>query len=164
VAGLRVAHDIPGRLRLRLSRGAPGRTLETALAGRPGVVGCTWTQHTGSLLVHYRPDAVSAAALCERVAAEVGASWPGEAPHPAAPPPAPVGLTGAVRDTVAALDTGVARATGGLLDLRSLLPLVLAAWAIREIARGAAGPLAWSTALWYAHGLFRDYNLPGGHA
>jgi hypothetical protein len=21
-------------------------------------------------------------------------------------------------------------------------------------------PLAWSTALWYAHGLFRDYSLP----
>jgi hypothetical protein len=162
VAGLRVAHDIPGRLRLRLPRGAPGRALETALAGRPGVAGCTWTQHTGSLLVHYRPDLVSAAALCEMVAAEVGASGPGE--PPASAPPAPVGLTGAVRDTVAALDTGVARATGGLLDLRSLLPLVLTAWAIREIARGAAGPLAWSTALWYAHGLFRDYSLPSGHA
>ena len=30
----------------------------------------------------------------------------------------------------------------------------------RRGGRGRAAPLSWSSALWYAHGLFRDYNLP----
>ena len=33
-------------------------------------------------------------------------------------------------------------------------------WALIEVVRGRTGPLAWSTALWYAHGLYRDYSLP----
>jgi hypothetical protein len=40
------------------------------------------------------------------------------------------------------------------------VPLALTIWAGREILRGHAAPLAWSSALWYAHGLFRDYSVP----
>ena len=36
----------------------------------------------------------------------------------------------------------------------------LTLWAARELLRGRTAPLAWSSALWYAHGLFRDYALP----
>jgi hypothetical protein len=53
----------------------------------------------------------------------------------------------------------VTRGSGGLLTLGALIPLALTAWAAREVLRGRTGPLAWSTALWYAHGLFRDYNV-----
>jgi hypothetical protein len=56
----------------------------------------------------------------------------------------------------------VTRATGGALDLRALLPLALGAWVLGEIFRGRAGPMAWSTALWFAPGLSRDSTLPGG--
>jgi hypothetical protein len=66
-----------------------------------------------------------------------------------------------VAQSVSELNAGVGRVTGGVLDLRTLLPLALAAWGLGEIVRGRAGAMAWSTALWYAHGLFRDYNLPG---
>jgi len=61
---------------------------------------------------------------------------------------------------MAELDAALARATGGLVDVRLLFPLGLFAWAAVELSRGAVARLAWSSALWYAHGLFRDYNLP----
>jgi hypothetical protein len=62
--------------------------------------------------------------------------------------------------TASDLDRGVRLTTRGLLGLGGLVPVALALWAVAEIARGRMAPLAWSTALWYAHGLFRDYNAP----
>jgi hypothetical protein len=56
----------------------------------------------------------------------------------------------------------VRRATGGRITLGVLIPLALTLWALRDATRGPMRPLPWSTALWYAHGLFRDYNLPSG--
>ena len=55
---------------------------------------------------------------------------------------------------------GCARSRGDAVGLGSLVPVALTVWAARELLLGRAGPLAWSTALWYAHGLFRDYNTP----
>jgi hypothetical protein len=60
---------------------------------------------------------------------------------------------------VSTLNARVARATGGRLDLAVLVPMALTAWAVRELLRAHVAPLAWSSALWYAHGLFRDYTL-----
>src|SRR5262249_13855420 len=71
-------------------------------------------------------------------------------------------LASAVRQSANELDRSLLGATGGVLDLRFTVPLVLFGWAVLEVARGRRAPLAWSTALWYAHGLFRDYNLPEG--
>ena len=63
-----------------------------------------------------------------------------------------------VTETFAELDRRVQRTTRGLLGLGVLAPLALAGWAVREIALGRATPLRWSSAVWYAHGLFRDYG------
>jgi hypothetical protein len=163
-APLAVVHDIPGRLRLRLPRGTTTAELAAVVSRQPGVIECHWAARTRSLLIQYRPGVTSPSALVEAVAAHSGA--------PAAPPPGPAPAVAAPRPplarTIAAslaeLDRGVARATRGALDLRLLFPLALAGWALREVLRGQAGPLAWSSALWYAHGLFRDYNLPGGES
>ena len=51
-------------------------------------------------------------------------------------------------------------ATHGLLGLGGLFPVALTAWAMAEVVRGRVAPLAWSSALWYAHGLFRNDQLP----
>src|SRR5262249_32345996 len=166
VAALQVAHDIPGRLRLRLPPGVQGAAVVEAMHGQPGVTECAWAPLTGSLLLRYRPDATTGAALLDAVAARTGltpAPRNGNGgPRPAAAPRGgAAALAAAVTQGVAELNAGVGRMTGGVLDLRTLLPLVLAAWAFREIVRGQAGSLAWSSALWYAHGLFRDYSLPG---
>jgi hypothetical protein len=54
----------------------------------------------------------------------------------------------------------VRQVSRGTLGLATLLPAALIGWALVEVLRGRTGPLTWSTALWYAHGLYRDYSLP----
>jgi hypothetical protein len=104
-------------------------------------------------------DDADPAAILDTIARHAGVERPAE--------PAADGANGA-RPTLAAATTAVVgeinarvtRATGGMLTLGALVPLALTLWAGREILRGRTAPLAWSTALWYAHGLFRDYNVP----
>ena len=161
MAALRVAHDIPGRLRLRLPQGADAERAAAALADEAGVLTSRWAPRTRSLLIVYDPESTTREAMREAVARELGVDA-----VPAAPIP-PVGTqarNGAFADGVRRLfheaDVGVQRATRGLLSLGGLFPAALTAWALTEVVRGRAAPLAWSTALWYAHGLFRDYQLP----
>jgi hypothetical protein len=51
---------------------------------------------------------------------------------------------------------------GGMGGLGELAAVLLAKWATREIALGRTESLRWSTALWSAHGLFRDYGVRAG--
>jgi hypothetical protein len=126
-----------------------------------GVVGSRWSGRTRSLLVLYRPDTADADTLTDRVAHLTGTRR-----EPAANGHAPVSseagapLAAGLREAARIVDRGVQRATRGALGLGSLLPVVLLGWAVTEVVRGRTGPLAWSTALWYAHGLYRDYSLP----
>ncbi len=164
MATLQVAHDIPGRLRLRLRAAVEGDSLAAAMREHPGVTDCVWAARTGSLLLHYRPQVTSGTLLRDAVAARTGLSpaGPDGAPATSARNGEPPQLATAITQGMTDLNAQVTQVTGGALDLRTLLPLALGAWALAEIFRGRAGPMAWSTALWYAHGLFRDYNLPGG--
>jgi hypothetical protein len=89
----------------------------------------------------------------------------GSVATPAAPvtrdrPPAGALVVSGVREIVGEVDQRVQRATRGLLGLGTLLPATLVTWAIAQIARGRATPLSWTSALWYAHGLVRDYQEP----
>src|SRR5262249_29959661 len=72
VAALHVAHDIPGRLRLRLPPGVQGAAVVEAMHGQPGVTDCAWAPLTGSLLLRYRPETTTGAALLDAVAARTG--------------------------------------------------------------------------------------------
>jgi len=163
VSPLAVVHDIPGRLRLRLPGGVEGDGIEAAMLKLPGVGTCRWSPLTRGVLIQYRPDAVTPAALVDAVAAHTGTPAPSPDVPAAETPPRTRGrpaLARALADAVSELDDSVARATRGALDLRILLPIALTVWALRELSSGRAGPLAWSSALWYAHGLFRDYGVP----
>jgi hypothetical protein len=153
-----VAHDIPGRLRLRMPPGTRIEPLRATLGALPGVVGSAWSPRTRSLLVDYRPGDIGSDAILEAAATEVGADVSGAAPATRGEPPE--NLAVAVRETFSDLNRRVTRATGGGLDLGILVPLALTVWAGIEMFRGRVAPLAWSTALWYAHGLFRDYGVP----
>jgi hypothetical protein len=153
-----VVHDVPGRLRIRLSAGARIDGLVEAVSKQAGVMSATWSEHTRGLLVLYRPEVTSNRTLIDAVTAHAGvgllpakSAWRPSNGRPT--------LVGAVTDTVAEVNAAVGRLTGGIADLRTLVPLGLVVWAARQILRGQAGPLAWSAALWYAHGLFRDYGL-----
>jgi hypothetical protein len=165
VAPLRVLHDIPGRLRVALpDRVDPGPVLES-LRKLGGVTLTRWSPRTRSLVVLYDPAATTPHALRETIEANVEEPEPigaADETRPSIPAERPaVRLAAAIRQTTSELDAGIASATGGWLDLKLLLPLALLGWAARELIRGQVAPLAWSSALWYAHGLFRDYNIPG---
>jgi len=157
---IRIAHDIPGRLRLRLPRQVMADGIPQAVLGVPGVVSCDWSPLTRSLLVVYGPEASAGAIVAAvRGAAAKGALVdvePGPSPMTSPSPSFGAVVSGAFGE----LDRRVRRATRDSIGLGGLLPSALAIWAVREVVLGRAAPLAWSTALWYAHGLFRDYNTP----
>jgi hypothetical protein len=158
-----VVHDVPGRLRVRLPAAWRAERALEALRAQDGVRELGWSPRTRSLLVEYDREATSGAAIrgvmAERLGLDPDALEPATAPRrprPARPSP----IAGAIAQAVGEVDDRLASATRGLLDLGTIVPLALGAWAIRELLGGRVAPLAWSTALWYAHGLFRDYNLP----
>jgi len=166
----RIVHDIPGRLRFRLSTAVDAASIAEGIQQLEGVRSCTWSPLTRSLLVSYEPRQTTAAAIAHAVPdvatrddvemaqtspANNGAAPPGEA---SARELTPLTVAKAVTGAVGALDARVRNATGGIAGLGTLLPLALVVWAAREVLQGRAGPLRWSSALWYAHGLFRDYG------
>ena len=159
---LTVVHAIPGRLRLRVPSGARVEGLAERVAGLKGVVGSTWSSRTGSLLVRYEPASITADAITATAAEHAAVAGP-EASDliVRTPPPGERrSLATAVTEAFADANRRVARVTGGVIDLGGLVPTVLVLWALGELLRGRTAPLAWSSALWYAHGLFRDYNVP----
>jgi hypothetical protein len=157
---MRIVHHIPGRLRLRVPVSIDGPALTEVLERLPGVHGCAWSERTRSLLVLYEPESATA----DTVLDALGEHGPVAPPPPTsaeATPAAPgAPLARAVSDGFGQLDERVRRATRGVVGLGGLVPIALTLWAVRELALGRAAPLAWSSALWYAHGLFRDYNAP----
>jgi hypothetical protein len=159
---LAIVHDIPGRLRVRLPSTARSEGLESAVKQLRGVVACRWSPQTRSLLTLYQSGEIGADEILETIGdrADVDvdpAARPGLGREPAGP-----ALAAATIDAVTAVDQRLRQLTGGALALRVLVPLALVLWAVRDLARGSVNPLPWSSALWYAHGLFRDYTLPGG--
>ncbi len=161
---LRIVHALPGRLRFRGPARAASEELAEALRGLAGVRSCRSSPRTRSILVLFEPETIAPEAITEAVARHAGIDEslvvdlaqerPARARHGQAT------FAAGVAETFGELDRRVHRITRGLVGLGALVPLGLTVWAARELALGRAAPLAWSTALWYAHGLFRDYNSP----
>jgi hypothetical protein len=168
VAGLRVVHEIPGRLRVRVPPGVDLPRLADSVRTEPGVIGSTWSARTRGLLVVYDPERIAATALREVLSRHSGREALEEPDvavvRPISEPRRPdQAVATALRESVGELDRRVQRTTRGLMGLRGLLPLALLTWAVSQVLRGRAGPLSWSSAAWYAHGLFRDYSAGPSH-
>jgi len=157
---VRIVHDIPGRLRVRLPASADGAGVAERVRGLAGVEHCAWSPRTEGLLTVYGPPA-SADTIIQAVRDATGldADTDAATPSTAAPDARPT-LGTAVAGAVGEIDRRLRAVTRDAVGLGSLVPVTLTVWAARELLLGRAGPLAWSTALWYAHGLFRDYNTP----
>jgi Heavy metal associated domain 2 len=156
---LRVVHDIPGRLRLRLPRGVGAAGLSDVIDRLPGAQSSVWSPRTGSLLIRYDPDVLNAAAITQAVAEHADLVRPAPDDLPGATATAgraPVAR--AIVETFSDINGRVAHRTRGRLDLGILIPVALVLWAGRQLLRSPITSLSWTSALWYAHGLFRDYH------
>ena len=107
----------------------------------------------------YRPGSVTAAGILETIAHHTSLTVDPDGASSEASRPAVRGhaLAHGVRDAARDLDHRVRRVTRGVVGLGGLVPSALILWAVAEVVRGRVRPLAWSSALWYAYGLFRDY-------
>jgi len=155
---LEVVHRIPGRLRVRIPPTVDAADLSDAVSALPGVASATWSPLTRGLLVLYDRERADEAAIVGAIVdhTQVDVAPPAAASTNGGRPT----VAGAVSSVFSAVNARVAGTTGGAITLGVLVPAVLTLWAAREILRGRAAPLRWSSALWYAHSLFRDYALP----
>ncbi len=139
---------------------ADGESAAERVRGLTGVEHCAWSPRTEGLLTVYGPPA-SADVILQAVRDATGLDVDVDAaiPSTAVTDGRPT-LGTAVAGAVGEVDRRLRAVTRDAVGLGSLVPVALTVWAARELLLGRAGPLAWSTALWYAHGLFRDYNTP----
>lgn len=161
---LRIVHALPGRLRLRVPAHVRADELVELIRGLAGVQSWFWSERTRGLLILFDAQTISAGAIIQAVARQFRidtnqAQDPSLAQHPDGAKP-PSTFASGVAETFGELDRHLQRTTRGLLSVGVLVPIALTLWAARELALGRAAPLAWSSALWYAHGLFRDYQVP----
>ena len=155
---LDIVHRIPGRLRVRVPSAVPAEQLSQQIAALAGVTSAVWSPLTRGLLVRYDPERAAEAEIVGAIARHAHVDVTSPAP-PTANGRRPT-LVSTASALFGAVDARISGATGGALALGVVVPAVLTLWAARELLRGRAAPLAWSSALWYAHGLFRDYALP----
>jgi hypothetical protein len=156
---VRIVHDIPGRLRLRLPPGASTAGLGDVIDRLNGAQSSVWSPRTRSLLIRYDASLLTPEEITRTVAEHAGLDLPNASDRPdAANDRAPVAA--AVAGVFRELNERVARGTRGRVDLPIALSVGLMLWAGRQLLRGPIPPLAWTSALWYAHGLFRDYHAP----
>jgi hypothetical protein len=155
--GLAVVHAMPGRLRLRVP--VPARTsgLPEAIAALPGVTDATWNPRSRGLLVRYEGSEITGREIIHAAVSHAGVGMPRGIVDDAGRRDESVGA--GIASAVGDLNTRVSRATAGHFDLGALVPIALSVWAVAEMVRSRVDPLSWSSALWYAHGLFRDYAL-----
>src|SRR5262245_27392872 len=152
---------MPGRLRVRVPPELDLPRLAEAMRGEPGVVGVTWSPRTRSLLLLSEggtdlKDALArhsgrALSAPPRVPTGIPAQQPGRAHEPGEV------MTAALQNGAEELSAKIRHATHGLMGLGGLMSVALSTWAVSQIVRGRGNPLNWTSALWYSHGLFRDY-------
>jgi len=155
---IRIVHDIPGRLRLRLPSSASTEGLEDAIGALNGVQSSALSPRTRSLLVRYDSSVVAPAEILRAVAEHADVEEPAsrqDSGGSEARPSVSAAVTGVFSD----LNERVARRTRGRMDLAMLISAGLVVWAGRQLLRGPITSLSWTSALWYAHGLFRDYQV-----
>jgi hypothetical protein len=156
---IRIVHDIPGRMRLRLPPGASTAGLQAVIDGLNGAQSSVWSPRTRSLLIRYDPGVLTPAEIVRAVAEHADVDPPASsADSRAEEGRAPVAT--AIVGTFTSLNERVTQRTRGRLDLGMLVSVGLVLWAGRQLLRGPVTSLSWTSALWYAHGVFRDYTAP----
>ncbi len=150
-----IEHALPGRLRLRLPREVDLDRLTSDWKARAGVTRVSASPVTGSVLIHFDPEQADVQSLVDGLALRALQAEPAHAV------PRSGTLAEAIVTATTALDAKVKQATRGV-GLGTLLPVGLLGWAASEVLRGRTRPLAWTSAIWYAHGILREYTREAG--
>jgi len=119
-----------------------------------------------SVTVTFDPDAVDPAALFAAAEAAGVRVVPPIGHNGAAPGGTGDGteLGERIASVVGRADRRVVAATGGIADLKTLVPVGLTALAAREILSGRAGAAPWYVLVWYAFETFTKPRRPEGTA
>jgi hypothetical protein len=159
----RVVHHVPGRLRMKVETSEDADALvsriETNLATRPGFVRAESRPATRSVIVHYNPAQLELEHLLDEgwLAAGIELLESGTRMIAKAGNGTKVGHR--IVTSVGAVNGGIGRSTGGLLDLRDIFPLTLFAFGLRRLAQGNLQPMPWYNLLYYGYSTF--YALHG---
>lgn len=175
--GIRIAHAVPGRIRLKVDRirteASTATRIEQHLASLPGVQKVETHPRTGSVLILYDASESNAQAFLHKLAEPLAvlfpdlpqedlASWqsPSEAKAAALPP-----LAGGIRAFFSEINTKLDQTTGGNADLKVLLPLSLFALGVRSLVttEKLITP-TWYDFLWFALGTYFMLNPKPGES
>lgn len=166
-----IAHDIPGRMRIRVpdAKGNPTlvRDLVDKLGKVSGIESVEASATTGSVLLHYDPELHGELGRMLKGSGESTMPLRIEEParrKPTSRPqrrkrPPQSALARAISETSAALDDAIREATDNQLDLRVLMPLAMAGIGLMIIRRPAATPL-WLTLMIFAFNSFMSLQGP----
>jgi hypothetical protein len=182
IEGLKVAHALPGRVRLKVAKvkGNPALARRAAekLAQVPGIKQVEAKADTGSLLIHYElADLFSEEALDtlsvtleelfpEIEVATLMAGLMSLTEDPGAVAGAGSAVAQGISGSLSALNTEVRRFTGGL-DLRLLAPLTLIFLGLRGLWKTEKVTFpAWSDYLWFGFSslVMLNRGLVEGHS
>ncbi len=161
---VRVVHASPGRLRLKVSPEAfQGEALsraEQAFTGLQGLHSVQKSPLTGNLLILFDPKVLGPADL-------LAASASSGVRLKVLPPPerfssnnGGTAIGQAITGLVHGVDEWTSHHTGGVADLRTVVPVTLGAVALRELLAGRLAPVPWYALLWYAFETFTKLQKP----
>lgn len=153
---LSLIHHHPGRLRVRaiaLRSGDTAARVLTALEAEPGIVAVSHTPRTGSLLVEYQPGLADSEAILARIAAVSGLDLPSGAQRSPRVEPGIVAIA-AARE----LNTLVHELTGYRTDLRTIVPLGMAALSAYSLVVGKDPLPRWDNLLYWAYNIFSQLH------
>ena len=161
---VRVAHSSPGRLRLRVGKseieaGTAGEAA-SAFEVQHGVILARVNETARSIVVHYDDRATNLEQLNEGLESAGIRLVIATAAAAELLPSGHTPLSHWVSRKAGAADERIRSASGGSADLRTLVPLSLAALAAREIFSGRGTAVPWYALAWYAFDSFIKLKRP----
>jgi hypothetical protein len=154
---LALIHHHPGRLRVRAESFRDGDAVDpvrAALDMEPGITAVSHNPRTGSLLVEYQPGHAHVEAILARIAGAAGLDMPADDDRPRGKEPALVAI-----DAARELNDLVHEVTGYRTDLRSIVPVGMAALAAYSFAmHGDARLPRWDNLLYWSYNIFSQLH------
>jgi hypothetical protein len=155
---LELVHHHPGRLRVRAEvfrlGGSVAQKVREATLGIPGVTRFEHSVRTGSILIEYQPGLAEPDAILAQLADAAGISRCSDDALARTRAPALIAI-----DAVQELNAIASELTGHKADLRSLIPVGLAALSAYSFATSKEPRLPrWDNLLWWSYSVFVGHH------